>query len=339
MLNYISKHSPIFLMLAATLGFAIPSASALIFPFLPYILFFLMLFTLIGMKQNELIKMLGQLDIWLYASFHAVGLSVLACSIAGLFGASPSLLLAISAVTATGSLFATPAIARSVGLDALAGVANKEPVAVTATPAIARSVGLDALKAMAMTIASTLLMPAVLYVNLLLFQDNNVSLDMQSYIQRLMIFIAGPMLISAMCYRFIPKDLLHRTHAKLSQVTIVLVLTFPFGLVGEFRVIFDQSIMQGLTYLLIGVALCALFFLIGFLFYRHKGLDDSLLSAITAANRNVLLTYTVAGAYLGPEYMALMGAIQLPTYSLPLIVKALSKYLSAPLTQSVKTPK
>lgn len=313
MLNYISKHSPIFLMLAATLGFAIPSASALIFPFLPYILFFLMLFTLIGMKQNELIKMLGQLDIWLYASFHAVGLSVLACSIAGLFGASPSLLLAISAVTATGSLFATPAIARSVGLDAL--------------------------KAMAMTIASTLLMPAVLYVNLLLFQDNNVSLDMQSYIQRLMIFIAGPMLISAMCYRFIPKDLLHRTHAKLSQVTIVLVLTFPFGLVGEFRVIFDQSIMQGLTYLLIGVALCALFFLIGFLFYRHKGLDDSLLSAITAANRNVLLTYTVAGAYLGPEYMALMGAIQLPTYSLPLIVKALSKYLSAPLTQSVKTPK
>jgi len=75
MLNYISKHSPIFLMLAATLGFAIPSASALIFPFLPYILFFLMLFTLIGMKQNELIKMLGLLDIWLYASFHAVAVT------------------------------------------------------------------------------------------------------------------------------------------------------------------------------------------------------------------------------------------------------------------------
>lgn len=313
MLNFISKHSPIFLMLAAILGFVIPSASAVIFPFLPYILFFLMLFTLIGMKQNELIKMLGQFDIWLYASFHAVGLSVLACSLAGLFGASSSLLLAISAVTATGSLFATPAIARSVGLDAL--------------------------KAMAMTIASTLLMPAVLYVNLLLFQDNNVSLDMQSYIQRLMIFIAGPMLISAMCYRFIPKDLLHRTHAKLSQVTIILVFTFPFGLVGEFRSIFDQSIMLGLTYLLIGIALCALFFLIGFLCYRHKGLDDSLLSAITAANRNVLLTYTVAGAYLGPEYVVLMGAIQLPTYTLPLLVRAISKHLSTPLTQSVKTPK
>jgi hypothetical protein len=309
MLNFISKHSPIFLMLAAILGFVLPSASAVIFPFLPYILFFLMLFTLIGMKQNELIKMLGQLDIWLYASFHAVGLSVLACSLAGLFGASPSLLLAISAVTATGSLFATPAIARSVGLNAL--------------------------KAMAMTIASTLLMPAVLYVNLLLFQDNNVSLDMQTYMQRLMIFIAGPMLISGLCYRFIPKNLLHRTHSKLSQITIILVFTFPFGLVGEFRVIFDQSIMLGLTYLLIGIALCALFFLVAFLLYRHKGLDDSLLSAITAANRNVLLTYTVAGAYLGPEYIVLMGAIQLPTYSLPLIVKALSKYLSTPLAQNV----
>ncbi|MDX1302836.1 hypothetical protein [Photobacterium sp.] len=313
MLVFLSRHSPILLMLSAIFGFIFPTASAIVFPFLPYILFFLMLFTLLGMKQRELINLLGQLNIWCYACFHAIALSIIACSISGLLGASSSMLLAISAVTATGSLFATPAIARSVGLDAL--------------------------KAMAMTIASTLMMPAVLYINFLLFQDSNFSLDMQSYIQRLMIFILGPMGISALCYRLIPHHLLHRTHAKLSQVTILLVFTFPFGLVGEFRKMFDQSFTHGLSFLLIGIALCILFFLTGFLFYRRQGLDPALLAAITAANRNVLLTYTVAGAYLGPEYMALMGAIQLPTYSLPILVKALSKYCSPYTKNGLQTKK
>ncbi|MEJ2764865.1 hypothetical protein VV869_12985 [Photobacterium sp. MCCC 1A19761] len=301
MLSLLSKHSSLLLILAAVLGFLFPDWSAQLFPFLPYVLFSLMLFTLIGMQQGVLVKLLAKAEIWRYALFHSVALSVLTTAIASLIGAGSSLLLAISAVAATGSLFATPAIARSVGLEPL--------------------------KAMAMTIASTLLMPAVLYINLLLFQDDSVTLDLGSYLQRLVIFIFGPMLFSALCYHFVPHQVLHRIHGKLSQVTILLVLAFPFGLIGSFRETFDQSMFNGLFYLLAGLAICALFFIAGYLTYRRQGVDQALLAAITSANRNVLLTFTVAGSYLGPDFLVLMGAIQLPTYCLPLLVKNLSRRL------------
>lgn len=302
MLSLLSRHSSLLLILAAILGFIFPAASAVVFPYLPYILFCLMLFTLLGMQQGQLVKLLAQRDIWLYAGFHSVLLAMISCLIAILVGASGSLTLAISAVAATGSLFATPAIARSVGLEPL--------------------------KAMAMTIASTLLMPIVLYVNLMLFQDDSFSLDMQSYVQRLVIFIFGPMLFSAICYRFVPHNLLHRVHGKLSQVTIILVLAFPFGLIGPFREVFSQSFSDGVFFLVIGLAICAFYFSAGYLFYRRHGVDEGLLAAITSANRNVLLTFTVAGSYLGPDFLVLMGAIQLPTYCLPMLVKWLNRYLS-----------
>lgn len=302
MLSLLTRHSSLLLMIAAICGFLFPSLSELIFPSLPYILFFLMLFTLLGMKQSRLIKLLVRKESWFYAFCHAGILSVISCSVSILTGAEANLTLAISAVAATGSLFATPAIARSVGLEPL--------------------------KAMAMTITSTLLMPVVLYINLLMFSDNNFSLDIQGYLQRLTIFILGPMLISALCYRIIPHSLLHNVHSKLSQVTIILVLAFPFGLIGSFRTTFNHSLADGLFFLTLAVAICALFFIAGFFLYRHKGVNEALLAAITSANRNVLLTFTVAGSSLGPDYLVLMGALQLPTYCLPIVVKSLNRYLS-----------
>ncbi|MDO6499116.1 hypothetical protein [Photobacterium sanguinicancri] len=301
MLSFVSKHSSLLLMLAAVLGFLIPNASKALFPYLPLILFFLMLFTLLGIKQNVLIKKLAERQVWGYAIFHAIGLSLISCSVAALLGVNSALLVAISAVTATGSLFATPAIARSIGLDAL--------------------------EAMAMTIATTLLMPAVLYFNLMIFQDEAFTLDMKSYFVRLVIFIAGPMLISALCHHLVPKETLHRIHGKLSQFTILLVFSFPFGLIGEFRDMFDLSLWLGMQYLLIGITLCALFFIAGYICYHRQGVDKALVAAITAANRNVLLTFTVASSYLGPEYLAIMGAIQFPTFCLPLFVKYISPRL------------
>ncbi|WP_439438015.1 hypothetical protein [Salinivibrio costicola] len=46
-----------------------------------------------------------------------------------------------------------------------------------------------------------------------------------------------------------------------------------------------------------------------------------MITAVTAVNRNVLLTYTVAGVALGPVFLPLIGAIQLPIYLQPLLVR------------------
>ncbi|WP_198532369.1 hypothetical protein [Salinivibrio sp. IB643] len=295
MLAFLARHSAIFLFIAALIGFAFPAVSLALFPFLPYVLFALMLFTLLGIHQGLLVKALGQWQVWVYAFIHAVVLTLITCSIAWLLGASTGLLLAISGICATGSLFATPAIIRSLGMDALI--------------------------AMAYTIASTLLMPVVLFVNLTIFSGDAFSLDLQSYVIRLVVFIFGPMAFAAIFHALVKPEKLKRIHGKLAQFTIVLVFSFPLGLVGPFGETWQKDQAYALELLAISVALCMLFFTIAFGLYRRQGQAASMIAAVTAVNRNVLLTYTVAGVALGPVFLPLIGAIQLPIYLQPLLVR------------------
>ncbi|MCQ1060224.1 hypothetical protein LRP52_35675 [Photobacterium sp. ZSDE20] len=314
MLYFISKHSSVLLIVATFAGFIWPEASLTVFPVLPYVLFFLMLFTLLGIEQKALLKILKESNCWIYTFLHSVVMTVISCSLAILIGASDSLLVAIAAVSATGSLFATPAIARSIGLNALT--------------------------AMAMTIATTLLMPLVLYINLHLFQNNEFSLDIASYLIRLIVFIVCPMVFSAVVYHFVPRPTLTRVHSKLSQVTILLVFAFPFGLVGPLREAFNSNPSIAINYVFISFCVCFIFFLSSIVFYLRQGKDIALLAAITSSNRNVLLTFTVAGTSLGPDFLILLGALQIPTYALPLFVRLINNYITtrhlSPQTNNTK---
>ncbi len=236
------------------------------------------------------------------------GVNLITCSIAWLLGASTALLLAISGICATGSLFATPAIIRSLGMDALI--------------------------AMAYTIASTLMMPVVLFVNLTIFSGDAFSLDLQSYVIRLVVFIVGPMAFAAVFHALVKPEKLKRIHGKLAQFTIVLVFSFPLGLVGPFGEIWQNNQAYALELLAISVAICILFFAIAYGLYRRQGQAASMIAAVTAVNRNVLLTYTVAGVALGPVFLPLIGAIQLPIYLQPLLVRWVMRHAHRAETQT-----
>ncbi|WP_192867854.1 hypothetical protein [Thaumasiovibrio subtropicus] len=300
MLAFLAKNSTWLLVVAAVVGFIFPNLSASLFPFLPAILFTLMLFTLAGMEQKLVIQHLKSKQTWAFALLHNVALTLLLVALGHLFALSSDLILALSAVGATGSLFATPAIARSVGLDPL--------------------------PCMATTIATTLLMPVVIYLNLVFLQSETFSLDMVSYIKRLVIFIVLPMLISVLLYRFVPRTTLQRAHGKLAQVTIVLVFSFPLGLIGPFRETFNTNPQYALQLLLLGALICCGFFIIALAAFWHQGKEAALAAAITSGNRNVLLTWTVAGSFLGSEYLPLVGALQVPIYLQPLVVRRLKRY-------------
>jgi BASS family bile acid:Na+ symporter len=285
----------------AILGFLLPSVSLAFFPFLPIVLFTLMSLTLLGMKQNELIKRLSSKEIWLYAILHSAVLMGVVGVIGWWLSFGSDLLLAVVAVAATGSLFATPAIVRALGFDSL--------------------------QAMAMTIATTLILPVSIFIALICFQAESVELDWSSYFVRLVVFIFGPMLFSFLVHRFFPEEALSRFLMKISPYTILLVFAFPFGLVGSFRMLFDQDPMMALNYFLIATGLCCLFFFLSYLFYRKQGKAIALTAAITSGNRNVLLTYSIAGVLLGPAFLPLAGALQIPTYLLPIFTRWLNRVL------------
>jgi BASS family bile acid:Na+ symporter len=290
------------MFLLAILGFLLPSFSLALFPFLPLVLFSLMTLTLLGMKQNELIKRLSSKGVWGYTLLHSIVFMGCVSFVGWFLSFSDELLLAVVAVAGTGSLFATPAIVRALGFDNL--------------------------QAMAMTIATTLSLPIAICVALLFFQTERVDLDWISYLLRLIIFIFGPMLFSFLVHHFFPEESLSRFLVKISPYTILLVFAFPFGLVGSFRLLFDENPMMALNYFLVATGLCFLFFTLSYLVYRKEGKAIALTAAITSGNRNVLLTYSIAGTLLGPAFLPLAGALQIPTYLLPVITRWLNKKIS-----------
>ncbi len=302
MLTFLVKHSLAGMFLCAIIGFTFPRASNFLFPFLPIVLFTLMLLTLLGMPMERLIQRVMNKSVWLYGLVHSafyMALFTLACWV---FGATPELTLAILGVGATGSLFATPAIVRALGFDSL--------------------------EAMAMTIVSTLLLPLALFVPIHFIHLSDGGLDFVTYGMRLLIFILGPILISYSAHKFLPKEPLQRVLLKVSPYTILLVFAFPFGLVGSYRGLWEADRAEAVVYLLIAISIVAVFFVVTFFLYRKQGHELALTAAITAGNRNVLLTYSIAGALLGPAFLPLAGALQVPTYLLPVITKRLHKYLN-----------
>jgi len=299
MFSFMIRHSLVFIFAAAILGFLLPEYSLNVFPILPYCLFVLMTLTLIGMKQNELVNKLKQFHIWLYAVFHSFVLMCLSYGFASLIQADDALTLAIVAVAATGSLFATPAIIRALGFDVMTS--------------------------MAMTIASTILLPLAIYVSLFMLQSGDVSLDMRAYIMRLAIFIFGPMLLSYLIHKWVPEEKLGRILVKISPYTILVVFAFPFGLISNFRLQWDQDPMLAYQLIAISSFLVFMFFTAAFLLYKKQGKEEAFMAAVTAGNRNVLLTYTIAGTLLGPMFLPLAGAIQVPTSALPIVTKWLAK--------------
>lgn len=301
-LTFIAKHSAPFMILATILGFLLPTWADTVLPYLPLVLFFLMFFTLMAINQHHLVRALMHAVVWRYAVLHTVGMSIVFVGGAYLIGIRGELLLAIAAIMATGSLFATPAIVRSIGFDPLF--------------------------AMALTIASTLLMPVVLFVNLWLFQTHSVSLDMVMYVKRLCIFIIGPMAASALVHHWVNEDTLLKVHKQLSKITILLVMSFPFGLIGAYRKVFDVQPAYAFILLCLGAVLVLGLFALNYFIYRKQPLEHSLSAAVASGGRNVLLTLTIAAPFLGSQYLPLIGAMQFPIYALPLISRAWMRWQS-----------
>ncbi|MBV7434305.1 hypothetical protein KRX19_04615 [Cardiobacteriaceae bacterium TAE3-ERU3] len=299
-LQWLARHSPILMLVFCGLGFALPDIAAQLLPVLPYILFFLMFFTLLGINQRQLVRRLVAGHVWGFAVVHTIVMCVVFTGIAWVLGARDDLLLAIAAITATAPLFATGALVKSVGYDALQAMAN--------------------------TIAATLLMPLVLLVVLWLFRGDGASIDLALYVRRLLIYIVGPMLLATLARHYINEHILERIYPPVSQLTVVLVFAFPFGLTAAFRQTFNHD--SGFASLLLAIAMCLSIgaFAAGYLLYRRGGDAEAFPAAIASGSRNVLLTYTIAGPFLGSIYLPLIGALQLPMYMMPLITRAMVKY-------------
>lgn len=282
--------------LCSIIGLLFPNVSNAVLPWLPQILFFLMFFTLLGIDQKALFGKLALSSVWGFATFQNVILCLLTVITGFLLGIRGDLLLAITAFGATAPLFGSGAIVNAMGFDALL--------------------------AMAKTIVATLIMPVTLFMVLWLLAGNDAHLDIVAYGKRLVIYIVMPMLLSVVIKRIIPSQTLANYYPKVGQFNVILLLMFPLGLMGGFRELFDANPVQAMYLLAVAVGLTLFIFASTYILYRSKGdKQRAVISATVSSGRNVLLTYTIAMPFLGAMFLPLIGAIQLPMFSIPFFAK------------------
>lgn len=298
-LKTIAKYSTIIMPLCAIIGFIFPTFSNFVLGYLPQVLFFLMFFTLLGIDQKQLVRRIGTRYVWGFAVFQSALMSTVLTAVAYAFGVRGDLLLAIAGLGATAPLFGSGAIVNAVGFDALL--------------------------AMAKTIAATLVMPLALLVVLWILGNKEAHLDFGLYFKRLLIFIVLPMVLAVMARRAVAPTTLAQYYEKIRPFNIILLMMFPLGLMGGFRHTFDTDMMQALSLLGLSTVMALVFYFSAYVLYRRYGYENAIISALVCGGRNVLLAYTITTPFMGALFLPLLGAYQLPSFSLPLLGKYMVK--------------
>lgn len=300
MLNFIARHSTLIMPIVAVIGFMFPALSNTVLGYLPQVLFFLMFFTLLGIDQMRLIKKMATGYVWGFAVFQCAIMSLVLTLVAYGLGVRGDLLLAIAGLASIAPLFGTGAIVNAVGFDALL--------------------------AMAKTITATLVMPVSLLIVLWVLGSKDAHLDFVLYIKRLLIYIVAPMVLAVATRRYMPKDKLKLYYGKIGRFNILLLMLFPLGMMGGFRQTFDNNPMQALQLFGIATGLALLFYFSAYFLYRRFGYENAIISALACGGRNVLLAYTITTPFMGALFLPLLGAYQLPSFTLPLLGKKMVKW-------------
>ena len=299
LLRFIARHSTLIMPVCAIVGFALPNLSNAVLVYLPQVLFFLMFFTLLGIDQYALLKRIATSYVWIFALLQSGGMSLVLILIAYALGVRGDWLLAIAGLGATAPLFGSGALVNAVGFDAQLATAK--------------------------TIAATLVMPFTLLGVLWLLGNENAHVDVGVYVNRLLIYIVMPMVLAVAMRRLVPADILSRYYPKIGQFNILLLMLFPLGLMAGFRTTFDNDPWQALLLLLLSSVLALVFYFSAYFIYRRFGYENAIVAALVCGGRNVLLAYTITAPFMGVMFLPLLGAFQLPAFSLPLLGKYMAK--------------
>lgn len=299
LLRFIARHSTLIMPICAIVGFIFPNLSNAVLVYLPQILFFLMFFTLLGIDQYALLKRIATSYVWVFALLQSAGMSLFLIVIAYALGVRGDWLLAIAGLGATAPLFGSGALVNAVGFDAQLATAK--------------------------TIAATLVMPCTLLGVLWLLGNENAHLDIGLYIKRLLVYIVMPMVLAVGVRHFVSPTVLSRYYPKIGQFNILLLMLFPLGLMAGFRTTFDNNPWQALLLLMLSAILALVFYFSAYIIYRRFGYENAIIAALVCGGRNVLLAYTITMPFMGAVFLPLLGAFQLPAFSLPLLGKYMAK--------------
>jgi BASS family bile acid:Na+ symporter len=287
--------SEIILAASVFVGIAAPPVSEFLRPFLFVFVFFLMLFSLLTIKVDEVLT-----DGLRSASLARImGVQMIALPVViGIWhrflpgSGHWSELIFITACA--GSIFGAPAFARVMGLDA--GLALRG------------------------VIASTLLTPVVLPLLVPLFTRRTAEFDFLAYVARFCIFILVP-LATAYWYQSRHQGPTDRGNRFFGAMTIVFLALFGIAIMDGIGERFRHVPWETFGMLGFALALHAMFFGVSALPFLRRDGHRALTAGLLSAYRNLAVVLAIGGAMLPPDFIVFAALWQIPMYVMPLIVR------------------
>ena len=300
-LAWLGRHGTNAVAVSILLGIALPPLGALIRPFFPETVFLLLCLAFLRVDPRALRAQFAKPRLLLAAAVWTmlivpllVGASLSAFD---LFDRSPALLLALMLNVVAPPIFASPALAALMGLNA----------AVT----------------LALLLACVAVTPFLAPVLVAIFAGPAVTFSPTALGLRLVLMLAGAACVGIAVRSFAGKAWVERQAERIDGLNVVVLFLFAVALMGD---VAANTIAHPLFVLgLLALSTAVTFGLSGLtmLIFARAGLYSALPLAHAAGSRNTgLMLAAAAGAV--PELVWLYVAlIQIPIYALPLIVKPL----------------
>ena len=305
-LSWLGRQGTYAVAISILLGIALPPLGALVRPFFPETVFLLLCLAFLRVDPGALRAQFAKPGLLIAAAVWImlivpvlVGLCLNALD---LFDRSPGLLLALMLNVVAPPIFASPALAVLMGLNAAVTLALLL-ACVAATPFLAPA------------LVAVFVGPAVTF--------SPVELGL-----RLVLMLAGAACAGIAIRAIAGKPWVERQTERIDGLNVVVLFLFAVALMGD---VAANTIAHPLFVLgLLGLSTAVAFGLSGLtlLIFARTGLHTALPLAHSAGSRNTgLMLAAAAGAV--PELVWLYVALlQIPIYALPLIIKPLLRRLS-----------
>jgi predicted Na+-dependent transporter len=277
-------------------GFLIPGLSEFFKPYSLVSLFTLIVMSLLPMGRME-VDQVFTLDskVWRVVMWQLLGLPSIVVAAAHLARIDPTITMLLVTTASAGSLFASPTFAELLQV-------NKQ-------------------RALQCMVLSTFLMPLSYFVFFTLVLHAKITLDLNVYLDRCMVFLVAPLGLF-LIYMGISTGLKPRIAEAIESVsrrsTIVALIIFGVGLVGPARDLMHADLNRFLLYLIIVNGLgIGMAYLTVVVMYR-QGINDAMTASIVSGFRNVGLGFILLSGVSGVSTAQYVGVSQIPIFLAPL---------------------
>ena len=305
-LAWLGRHGTNAVAISILLGIALPPLGALIRPIFPETVFLLLCLAFLRVDPGALRAQFHKPRLLLVAAIWTMLIVPVLVGVGltwfDLYDRSPGLLLALMLNVVAPPIFASPALAALMGLNAAVTLALLL-TCIAATPFLA---------------------PALVAI----FVGPAVTFSPMALGVRLVLMLAGAACVGLAVRAYAGKPWIDRQAERIDGLNVVVLFLFAVALMGDIAANTIARPLFVLGLLALGTAVTFGMAGVTALLFSGSGSHNALPLAHAASSRNIGLMLAAAAGSVPELVWLYVALIQIPIYALPLIVKPLARRLS-----------